>query len=395
VTQWEVVGCASKISEQYLMPVLEAILHQFPFVIVGFHADNGSEYINHTVAKLLEKLLIDFTKSRAYRTQDNALVEGKNGAIIRKYIGYGHIPSEHAELVQKFYTAHFNRHLNFHRPCGFATVSLDVRGKRIRKYKLADYATPYETLKSLPDAEKDLKPGTSWAQLDRTAGLMSDTESARKLVVAKAQLLRTCKVESPVSSPVWLTQPTTASRGNDGPAKSVENQNQVSHPFHRSLEISQKRRDCHISTAPALSSSPWFLKTADRRTVDYGKVEIQEQDSHFPTAPTACGARNEHHLRTNSNRAEKDTSHRRRLSISVSSCIGMKVGFSIILGLENAPRRKSAAAWQLLPWLNNTWKWSRNCTGKLLAGSGRLRHGQVDRHRGLPCGRKRGARLPR
>lgn len=198
VTQWEIVGCTSKISELYLMPVLEAMLHQFPFLILGFHADNGSEYINHVVAEMLEKLLIEFTKSRAYRTQDNALVEGKNGAVIRKHIGYGHIPGEHAERLQKFYTAHFNRHLNFHRPCGFATVSLDARGKRTRKYKLADYATPYEKLKSLPEVEKCLKPGTGLAQLDRAAGLMSDTESARKLAVVKAQLLRACKVESPI-----------------------------------------------------------------------------------------------------------------------------------------------------------------------------------------------------
>jgi transposase InsO family protein len=198
VTQWEVVGCASKISELYLMPVLEAILHQFPFAIAGFHADNGSEYINHTVAHLLKKLLIEFTKSRANRSQDNALVEGKNGAVIRKHIGYGHIPSEHAERLQKFYTAHLNRHLNFHRPCGFATVSLDARGKRKREYKLADYATPYEKLKSLPEVERNLKPGISLAQLERTAGLMSDTESARRLGVAKARLLRACKTESPV-----------------------------------------------------------------------------------------------------------------------------------------------------------------------------------------------------
>jgi hypothetical protein len=198
VTQWEVVGCASKISEQYLIPVLKAMLHQYPFVIHGFHADNGSEFINYVLAKLLDKLLIEFTKSRANRSQDNALVEGKNGAVIRKHIGYGHIPSEHAELLQKFYTAHFNRHLNFHRPCGFATVSLDARGKRTRKYQLADYATPYEKLKSLSQAEKYLKAGVSWVQLDRVAGLMSDTESARKLVVAKAKLLRSCKMESPV-----------------------------------------------------------------------------------------------------------------------------------------------------------------------------------------------------
>jgi transposase InsO family protein len=167
VTQWQVVGCASKISEQYLLPVLEAILHQFPFRILGFHADNGSEYINHTVAKLLGKLLVEFTKSRANRSQDNALVEGKNGAVIRKLIGYGHIASEHAEKLQKFYTAQLNPYLNFHRPCGFATVSIDARGKRKRQYKLEDYATPYEKLRSLPDMEQYLKTGVSLAQRGR------------------------------------------------------------------------------------------------------------------------------------------------------------------------------------------------------------------------------------
>src|SRR6266700_3621017 len=198
VTQWQVVGCASKISEAYLLPVLQAILHQFPFQIVGFHADNGSEYINHTVAGLLEKLRIEFTKSRANRSQDNALVEGKNGAVIRKHMGYGHIASEHAELLQKFYTAHFNPYLNFHRPCGFATVNWDARGKRQRRYPAQDYATPYEKLKSLPEAEQYLKPEVSLARLEQIASQMSDTAAATKMGIAKAKLLRKCKMESPI-----------------------------------------------------------------------------------------------------------------------------------------------------------------------------------------------------
>ena len=198
VTQWEIVGCVSKISERHLLPVLEAMLYQYPFRILGFHADNGSEYINHLVAKLLEKLLVEFTKSRASRSQDNALVEGKNGAVVRKYIGYGHIAGEHAEALQKFYTAQLNPYLNFHRPCGFATVSLDARGKRSRKYKAQDYATPYEKLKSLPEAIQYLKPNTSFAQLDRLAMAMSDTECALQMGAAKAKLLRQCKMESPV-----------------------------------------------------------------------------------------------------------------------------------------------------------------------------------------------------
>jgi len=197
VTQWQVLGCVGRISEQHLVPVLEAMLHQFPFRILGFHSDNGSEYINHEVAKLLKNLLIEFTKSRANRSQDNALVEGKNGAIIRKHIGYGHIAAEHAEAVQKFYMGHLNPYLNFHRPCGFATVSLDTHGKRQRQYKREDYATPYEKWKSLPEAEKYLKPKMSFARLDELALKMSDTECARQMSATRLQLLRQCKIESP------------------------------------------------------------------------------------------------------------------------------------------------------------------------------------------------------
>jgi transposase InsO family protein len=176
----------------------EAILHQFPFRIQGFHSDHGSEYINHTVADLLDKLLIEFTKSRANHSQDNALVEGKNGASIRKLIGYGHIAGEHAEDLQKFYTAHLNPYLNFHRPCGFATVSQDARGKRQRKYKVEDYATPYEKLKALPEAAGSLKENMSWARLDQQASILSDTESAKRMGTAKATLLRKVKTESPI-----------------------------------------------------------------------------------------------------------------------------------------------------------------------------------------------------
>ena len=198
VTQWQVVGCASKISERFLIPVLEAILHQFPFRILGFHADNGSEFINHTVARLLEKLRVEFTKSRACRSQDQALVEGKNGAVIRKLMGYGHIASEHSEELQKFYTAHFNPYLNYHRPCGYATVTVDARGKRQRRYPVKDYATPYEKFRSLPRASQYLKPGITFKQMDAWATARSDTDCAETMNAAKAQLLRRCKSESPI-----------------------------------------------------------------------------------------------------------------------------------------------------------------------------------------------------
>jgi hypothetical protein len=194
VTQWQVVGCAETISEQHLIPVLEAILHQFPFRILGFHSDNGSEFLNHTVVKLLNKLLVEeFTKSRAYRSTDNALVEGKNGAVVRKQMGYGPIAGEHAEALQRFYTAHLNPYLNFHRPCGYATVVADPRGKRKRTYRHQDYRTPYEKLQSLPEWKKCLKPGITPALLQQQAAARSDTEAARRMQKAKLELLARCR----------------------------------------------------------------------------------------------------------------------------------------------------------------------------------------------------------
>lgn len=189
VTQWQVVGCVETISERHLVPVLEAMLHQFPFTIGGFHCDNGSEFVNHQVAKLLNKLWVEFTKSRAYRTTDNALVEGKNGAVVRKHIGYGPIAAEHAEAFQKFYTAHFNSYLNFHRPCGFATVQILARGKRQRTYPIDDYRTPYEKLVSLPEWQQYLKKGITASLLQQQAMGMTDTQAAQRMQKAKNALL--------------------------------------------------------------------------------------------------------------------------------------------------------------------------------------------------------------
>jgi hypothetical protein len=194
VTQWQVVGCTETISERHLIPVLEAMLHQFPFRIVGFHCDNGSEFLNHMVVKLLNKLLVEeFTKSRAYHATDNALVEGKNGAVVRKQIGYGPIASQHAEALQQFYTAYLNPYLNFHRPCGYATVLTNARGKRKRTYRHKDYCTPYEQLASLPGWEKCLKEGITPALLQRQAAAQSDTEAARRMQKAKLALLTRCR----------------------------------------------------------------------------------------------------------------------------------------------------------------------------------------------------------
>ncbi len=186
VTQWEIAASVERISETYLEPVLVTILTQFPFVIHGFHSDNGSEFINQTVAKLLNKLMIEQTKSRPRHSNDNGLAETKNGAIIRKHMGWGHIPAAHAQRIQQFYSAYLNPYLNYHRPCAQADVEVDAKGRKRRRYRR--YQTPLETLLSLPQPQQYLRPGLRVATLKRIAGVMSDTAAARRMQEAKHSL---------------------------------------------------------------------------------------------------------------------------------------------------------------------------------------------------------------
>jgi transposase InsO family protein len=190
VTQFEIVASCERISEAYLLPVIEAMIERFPFQILGFHADNGSEYINYTVAKLLEKLRIDFTKSRPRHSNDNGLAETKNGAIVRKHFGYSHIPQRFAEEVNAFCQDYLNPYVNFHRPCFFPETITDEKGKTRKQYRLKDMMTPYEKLKSLPAAAAFLKPGITFEQLEKTATAHSDNESAERLNEARKKLFQ-------------------------------------------------------------------------------------------------------------------------------------------------------------------------------------------------------------
>jgi len=187
VTQWEIVAATPQISELWLLPVLEALLGQFPFVIRGFHSDNGSEFINYNVASLLGKLLIEQTRSRAHHCGDNGLVESKNGAIIRKHIGFGYIDAQHAEAVDQFHRQHLNPYVNFHRPCAVPKIVTEANGKRRRVY--LRWATPFELLQEAPNCESFLRPGVTLAGLGGFAQLQSDTEAAFAMQRAKRQLM--------------------------------------------------------------------------------------------------------------------------------------------------------------------------------------------------------------
>ena len=194
VTQWEVAGATPRISEAYLEPLLEQMMRQFPFRILGFHTDNGSEFINRIVAHLLEKLRIEQTKSRPRQSGDNGLVETKNGAIIRKHIGYGYIDAKHADQINSFYREHMNPYLNYHRPCAQADVKIDEKGRKRVRY--TRYQTPLETLSLLDKPVQYLRDGLSMNALKRVAAAIGDTDAARRMQQAKAKLFEALRLNA-------------------------------------------------------------------------------------------------------------------------------------------------------------------------------------------------------
>jgi hypothetical protein len=189
VSQWQVEACVPGISEIYLLPVLISIMTQFPFVVQGFHSDNGSEFINHRVAKLLEKLRIEQTKSRSRHSNDNALAESKNASVVRKHMGFSHVPQVHAKKINAFYQETFNPWLNLHRPCLFATAVTTPKGKIVKRYRHADVKTPLECLITLVAANLvTFKPDVTLAALQAQASSTTDLAAAQAMQRAKSAL---------------------------------------------------------------------------------------------------------------------------------------------------------------------------------------------------------------
>jgi len=190
VTQVQVVATLERITEEHMLPALKNLLGAFPFKIRGFHTDNGSEYINYSVAELLEKMRVTFTKSRPRHSNDNGLVESKNGAVIRKLYGYSHIPQCYADDFAELNSGPLYRYVNFHRPCYFPSTIIDKKGKEKKVYRYKDMMTPYEKFRSLPRASQYLKSGITFKKLDAFANEMTDNEAVEQLHCSRDNLFK-------------------------------------------------------------------------------------------------------------------------------------------------------------------------------------------------------------
>ena len=112
--------------------------------LVGLDSDNGSEFINQHLYAYCQKHTITFTRSRAWKKNDSAHVEQKNGAIVRQLIGYDRFASKaaYAQLTRVYALARL--HVNFFQPVQ-KLLSKTRRGAHVRR--LYDQArTPYQRL---------------------------------------------------------------------------------------------------------------------------------------------------------------------------------------------------------------------------------------------------------
>ena len=191
VTQWEILICVDSITEKSMAYVLHQALQFFPFAIIGFHSDNGGENINGSVSLVLQKLLVEQTKSRSGKCNDNALIESKNGSVVRKHMGHWHIPKYEARKINAFYRDCFNEFLNFHRMCAYPKTIVGENGKKKKIYD--ETSTPCQKLLSIPDVEMYLKKDTTVESLKKKMTSMSHIEYAEIMRKNKQKLFAAIK----------------------------------------------------------------------------------------------------------------------------------------------------------------------------------------------------------
>jgi len=188
VTQWQVPIAVENLQEICMEPALDEAFALYPFVTENFHSDNGGEYINRAIEGFLKRWQTKQTKSRPRRSNDNGLVETKNGSIIRKHMTHHYIPQPYAARINRFYREHLIPYLNFHHPCAFPDIKILANGKKQIAYPKENYMTPYQKLKSLPNWQQYLRQGITPEILEKQAIAKSPNEAARNLKKAKKEL---------------------------------------------------------------------------------------------------------------------------------------------------------------------------------------------------------------
>ncbi|MEY9194777.1 MULTISPECIES: integrase [Bradyrhizobium] len=174
------------VREQTLLStVLTELRKHLPFALLGLDTDNDTVFMNETLKGYCEAANIVFTRCRPYRKNDQAFVEQKNGAVVRRMVGYRRFEGlEAAELLAELYRA-ARLFVNFFQP-SFKLIAKQRDGARVRKTYSAP-ETPHQRLAAdarTPDAVRHHLQEI-YAALDPVA-LLRDIRDAQERLAALA-----------------------------------------------------------------------------------------------------------------------------------------------------------------------------------------------------------------
>lgn len=142
---------------------------KLPFELFGFDCDNGSEFLNHHLWSYFvdRKKPVQFTRSRAYKKNDNAHVEQKNWTHVRQLLGYDRFEKPQiVDLLNDLYTKECSAYQNFFCPSVKLVEKKRIGSKYQKRYDAPQ--TPYQRLLGAGtlSEEKILKLAQTFAQLN-------------------------------------------------------------------------------------------------------------------------------------------------------------------------------------------------------------------------------------
>ena len=153
----------------------------FPWLIRGADFDNDSAFMNDVVVPWCREQKIEVTRSRAYKKNDQAFVEQKNGAVVRRLVGYGRFDgAETARVMARLYAA-ARLHVNFFQPSFKLREKRREGAKVIKRYHAP--ATPYERALAHPKLSKAIKRRLreTYRSLDPVA-LLAEIRAAQEIL---------------------------------------------------------------------------------------------------------------------------------------------------------------------------------------------------------------------
>jgi hypothetical protein len=154
-TGWTEPICVLNKAQKHVFAGLKAIRARLPFPVLGLDTDNGSEFVNHHLARYCVTEKITFTRSRPYRKNDNCFVEQKNNSVVRRSVGYMRFSSEEALAAMNELYAHLRLLVNFVYPSAKLITKTRIGSRVIRKHDQP--ATPYQRIMARDDVAASVK----------------------------------------------------------------------------------------------------------------------------------------------------------------------------------------------------------------------------------------------